>query len=356
MNFESDHLVLQYLGEVGDAAQRKLRPADRARLVERLRSQINSERERLNAHNPGAVQVILDRLGTPEAVVGQELYRLGDLRDSGAEDGVGAMSMRGSRHATVARQMGFRADATPIPAIRDPSRPPPAAPAPAPSPPTPPAPRVSPEGGPPTLAETAAGGGGGGGGGTTTKPAAPADPEEEPLWWRSPPEGDMPERPTPDMYGDGSLHAPAYPIGVASDPSAGWDDASLTEPTPVMGVFGGPGALRTQLREVFAIALMTVGAIVASTVVVVLGLLVVFTAAAWSLKERRFAAFYIPGTTALAFAIGMWLRATGHLGTDLTRDEAWDRFGELVPAMVRVAAIAASLYLLWRLNRRRLTT
>ncbi|MEU0937410.1 MULTISPECIES: hypothetical protein [unclassified Embleya] len=349
MNFESDHLVLQYLGEVGDAAQRRLRPADRARLVERLRSQINSERERLNAHTPGTVQVVLDRLGSPEAVVGHELYRLGDLRTAGADDGAGAMSMRGSRYATVARQMGFRADATPIPAIPDPSRPQPAAPPPA----APPAPRVSPEAapaaaGPPTLAETAAGG-------AATKPVPLADPDEEPLWWRTPPEGGTPERPGPDVYGDGSLHAPAYPIGVLSDSSATWDDEeSLTEPTPALGMFG-PGALRTQVREVFAIAMMAIGAIVASTVVVLLGYLVVFTAGAWSLKERRFAAFYVPGATALAFAIGMWLRATGHLGTDLARDEAWDRFGELLPAMVRIAAIAASAYLLWRLNRRRIT-
>ncbi|MGC0422406.1 hypothetical protein [Embleya sp. AB8] len=347
MNFESDHLVLQYLGEVGDAAQRRLRPADRARLVERLRSQINSERERLNAHTPGTVQGILERLGSPESVVGHELYRLGDLRDSGADDGAGAMSMRGSRHATVARQMGFRADSTPIPAVKDPSRPQPAAP---------PPPRVSPEAAPPpTLAETAAGAATGTGASTATKPAAPADAKEEPLWWRTPPEGDLPERPGPDVYGDGSLHAPAYPIGVVSDTSATWDDdESLTEPTPVMGLFG-PGSLRTQIREVFAIALMAVGAIFASTVLVLLGYLVVFTAGAWSLKERRLAAFYLPGTTALVFAVGMWLRATGHLGSRLTRDEAWHRFGDLLPGMIRVAAIAASLYLLWRLNRRQLS-
>ncbi|WP_406285575.1 hypothetical protein [Embleya sp. NBC_00896] len=342
MNFESDHLVLQYLGQVGDAAQRRLRPADRARLVERLRSQINSERERLNAHTTGTVQVILDRLGSPDSVVGHELYRLGDLRDTGADDGVGAMSMRGSRYATVARQMGFRADATPIPAVLDPSRPQPGTPA----------PRVSPDAGPPTLAETAAGTSPGAAP-AATQPTPLADPDDEPLWWRTPPEGPLPpERPDPGSYGDGSLHAPAYPIGVASDTSATWDDDALTEPTPAIGIFGGPGSLRTQVREVFAIALMAVGAITASTVVVLLGVLVVFTAGAWSLKERRFAAFYIPGGMALAFAIGMWLRATGNMGTDLTRDQAWDRYGELLPAMVRVAAVAVSLYLLWRLNRR----
>jgi hypothetical protein len=354
VNFESDHLVLQYLGQVGDAAQRRLRPADRARLVERLRSQINSERERLNAHTRGSVQGILDRLGSPDSVVGHELYRLGDLRDTGADDGVGAMSMRGSRHATVARQMGFRADATPIPAVADPSRPQPAPPAPRVSPEAVPAAAPAADAGPPTLAETAAGVAPTA---TATKPAAPADPEEEPLWWRTPPEGDLPaERPGPGIYGDGSLHAPAYPIGVVSDTSATWEDEeSLTEPTPAIGLFGGPGTLRTQLREVFAIAMMAIGAIVASTAVVVLGYLVVFTAAAWSLKERRVATFYLPGGTALGFGIAMWMRANGHLGTDLTRDQGWDRLGEQVPVMIRVAAVAASLYLLWRLNRRQLT-
>ncbi|MYW03538.1 hypothetical protein, partial [Streptomyces sp. SID3343] len=191
-----------------------------------------------------------------------------------------------------------------------------------------------------------------------TKPVPLADPDAEPLWWRTPPEGDLPiERPGPGIYGDGSLHAPAYPIGVLSDTSATWEDdeASLTEPTPAIGMFGGPGTLRTQLREVFAIAMMAIGAIVASTVVVVLGYFVVFTAAAWSLKERRVAAFYLPGATALGFGIAMWMRAHGHMGTDLTSDQAWDRLGELLPAMVRVAAIAASLYLLWRLNRRQIT-
>jgi len=351
VNFESDHLVLQYLGEVGDAAQRRLRPADRARMVERLRSRINSERERLNAHTAASVQAILDRLGTPDTVVGHELYRLGDLRDSGADDAVGAMSMRGSRNATVARQMGFKADATPIPAIVDPSRPQPAAPAPAPAPPPV---RVPAESGPPTLAETAAGAGPVA---TSEAPTAVplSDPEEEPLWWRSPPGGGPPERPEPGTYGDGSLHAPAYPIGVVSDASATWEDDPLTEPTPAIGLFGGPGALRTQVREVFAIALIVIGAIVASTVVVVLGYLVVFTAGAWTLKERKISAFYVPGATAVAFAIGMWMRATGHLGADLTRDQAWDRYGELLPAMVRVAAVAGSLYLLWRLNKRAIT-
>ncbi|WP_436786172.1 hypothetical protein [Yinghuangia sp. YIM S10712] len=124
MDFECDRLVLQYLGEVGDAAQRKLRPADRARLVERLRTQINTERERGNANTPAAVKGILTRIGSPDAVVAQEAFRVPDpgtrgaLAGAGHDDSGGAM-LRGSRTATIAAQIGFRPDASPIPSQRD---------------------------------------------------------------------------------------------------------------------------------------------------------------------------------------------------------------------------------------------
>jgi hypothetical protein len=123
MDFECDRLVLQYLGEVGDAAQRKLRPADRARLVERLRGQIDDERARGNASTPAAVKGILTRLGTPDAVVANEVFRTRDspagaLAGAGMDSSGGA-AVRGSRTATIAAQIGFRPDATPVPSQRD---------------------------------------------------------------------------------------------------------------------------------------------------------------------------------------------------------------------------------------------
>lgn len=115
MDFECDRLVLQYLGEVGDVAQRKLRPSDRARLVERLRTQINSERERGKANTPAAVKGILTRIGSPEAVVANEAFRVPAPGSGGDDDG----TLRVSRTATIAAQIGFRPDASPIPAQRD---------------------------------------------------------------------------------------------------------------------------------------------------------------------------------------------------------------------------------------------
>lgn len=120
MDFECDRMVLEYLGKVGDAAQRKLRPADRARLVERVRTQIDSERERNRAQTPAAVQIILDRIGPPDAVVANEAFRVPEPgRGGGGGDDAGGLSLRGSRTATIAAQIGFRPDASPIPAQRD---------------------------------------------------------------------------------------------------------------------------------------------------------------------------------------------------------------------------------------------
>lgn len=124
MDFECDRLVLQYLGEVGDAAQRKLRPADRARLVERLRGEIDQERERGNANTPAAVKGILTRLGTPDAVVANEVFRVPEYSGGAAQAGAGMDSsggaaVRGSRTATIAAQIGFRPDASPVPSQRD---------------------------------------------------------------------------------------------------------------------------------------------------------------------------------------------------------------------------------------------
>ncbi|MGW0658227.1 hypothetical protein [Streptodolium elevatio] len=287
MDFECDRLVLQYLGEVGDAAQRKLRPADRARLVERLRGEIDQERERGNANTPAAVKGILTRLGTPDAVVANEVFRVPEYSGHAAQAGAGmdasgGAAVRGSRTATIAAQIGFRPDASPVPSQRDGS-------------------------------------------------------EEQAM------------SATPIMpVGDGLIGWPAYPIGIAPGGASQWEGVEeIVGPEPVQRV-----PLRASVRELVTIVLLVVGAMVGSAVVVVIGLLVAFTSALWTLGEKRMAGFTIPIVTVAGFATAMWLRATDRAGTDLTRSQAWDRFEDLLPTMPRVFGAAAAVYLLVVLLRK----
>ncbi|MEI5099289.1 hypothetical protein RB200_12520 [Streptomyces sp. PmtG] len=69
MGIESDQLVFDYLSRVGDLAQqRQLPSAARMRLVAELRGEIDRRRAKA-ADSPAAVRRILDRLGTPDDLV-----------------------------------------------------------------------------------------------------------------------------------------------------------------------------------------------------------------------------------------------------------------------------------------------
>ncbi|MFI9120621.1 hypothetical protein ACIGW0_14665 [Streptomyces bikiniensis] len=70
MGIESDQLVYDYLSRVGDLAQQRHLPAsDRARLVSNLRNEIDRRRATHGEETPAAVRGILGALGTPAEVV-----------------------------------------------------------------------------------------------------------------------------------------------------------------------------------------------------------------------------------------------------------------------------------------------
>ncbi|MGW9434856.1 hypothetical protein [Streptomyces sp. NPDC055607] len=70
MGIESDQLVYDYLSRVGDLAQQRHLPAsDRARLVSTLRNEIDRRRATQGEETPAAVRGILGALGTPDEVV-----------------------------------------------------------------------------------------------------------------------------------------------------------------------------------------------------------------------------------------------------------------------------------------------
>ncbi|MFJ3503910.1 hypothetical protein [Streptomyces sp. NPDC090135] len=70
MGIESDQLVYDYLSRVGDLAQQRHLPAgDRMRLVSTLRNEIDRRRATHGEETPAAVRGILGALGTPDEVV-----------------------------------------------------------------------------------------------------------------------------------------------------------------------------------------------------------------------------------------------------------------------------------------------
>ncbi|MYS07272.1 hypothetical protein GTW71_12680 [Streptomyces sp. SID6041] len=70
MGIESDQLVYDYLSRVGDLAQQRQLPAsDRMRLVSTLRNEIDRRRATHGEETPSAVRGILGALGTPDEVV-----------------------------------------------------------------------------------------------------------------------------------------------------------------------------------------------------------------------------------------------------------------------------------------------
>ncbi|MFE7517524.1 hypothetical protein ACFU8I_40795 [Streptomyces sp. NPDC057540] len=70
MGIESDRLVYDYLSRVGDLAQERHLPAsDRMKLVSGLRNEIDRRRATQGEESPGAVRGILGALGTPDEVV-----------------------------------------------------------------------------------------------------------------------------------------------------------------------------------------------------------------------------------------------------------------------------------------------
>ncbi|MFI1719473.1 HAAS signaling domain-containing protein [Streptomyces sp. NPDC053513] len=70
MGIESDQLVYDYLSRVGDLAQQRQLPAsDRRKLVSGLRDEIDRRRATHGEESPAAVRDILGDLGTPDEVV-----------------------------------------------------------------------------------------------------------------------------------------------------------------------------------------------------------------------------------------------------------------------------------------------
>ncbi|WP_406476401.1 hypothetical protein [Streptomyces sp. NBC_01615] len=328
MGIESDQVVYEYLSRVGDVAhQRQLSSATRMRLVSELRDEIDRRRAKVAVDSPAAVRRILAHLGSPDEVVAA----------AGGTDG-------GIPHAPApsvpVQRDGDAAEDRPRGLRRVVPRPRPAQPK------APPAPSDAPS--PPHLASA-----------DELGTAA-----TRPDWWRV--------DSSPFGFGD---DVPGFVGGV--------EIPELLKPPPAEKPAGGPKPAAKEAEAVpdeeleaveertarrrrvpslsgwsnplllLAAALLVAGAVLGNWFALGLGWLIAYASRRLTPAESKWAVLVLPGLAATAGIVWLWGRTNGRWGAPIAEGHMNDAVTETWPWVVRGAAVASALYLVWRSQRRR---
>ncbi|WP_053851152.1 hypothetical protein [Streptomyces sp. NRRL B-24085] len=346
MGIESDQVVYEYLSRVGDVAQQRQLPSStRMRLVSELRNEIDRRRAKVTVDSPAAVRRIIARLGSPDEVV----TAAGGTADSAPQAPVVAMPVQRDRETEeTERPKGLR-KVVPRPRPDTPPRPAPAAD------------RDTSHG--PHLAGLDELG----------------DSATQPDWWRvdSSPFGvgdsvpgfvggvEIPEllKPPPPKEEKKPEPAPAVeqaaPAPVVKARTAWWKRATkakaaapVVEAAPARRRFAGPGSWSNPLL-LLAAALLVAGAVLGNLLVLVVGWLIAWASRRLSDAETKWAVVFLPSLALTAGIVWLWGRNEGRWGEPIARGHMNDAVAETWPWVVRGAAVASALFLVWRSQRRR---
>ncbi|MGW7461381.1 hypothetical protein [Streptomyces sp. NPDC054797] len=327
MGIESDHLVYEYLSRVGDLAQqRHLSSGDRMRLVAGLRDEIDRRRAKYDPDTPAAVRRILERIGTPEEVLDTHGGRAGKASASAA----GAGASAGGRAGAVVPA---------VPAQRGPA---------------------GPENVPPHLA-----------GLDELGPSGGAEPD----WWRvsAAAYGAGPQ--VEGFAGGIEMPEPRFTAGPEEDedaPSqpgsgpAGAEEArgktlvrflrerrrAKKEAAAAAPEAAAPaGRPRPNAFLLLAAAVLVVGVVSGYWLVLVVGWLLPYASRVLAPAERKWAVFGPPGVVLAGSAVWLWGRMNGKWGASLADEQLSGALHGMGPWVLRGAALASVLYLVWRARR-----
>ncbi|MFJ9560077.1 hypothetical protein ACIRQQ_08555 [Streptomyces fuscichromogenes] len=313
MGIESDQVVYEYLSRVGDIAhQRQLSSAERMRLVSGLRNEIDRHRAKSTVDSPAAVRRILDRLGTPDEVV----------EAAGGTAG-------GAPQSPPAAAVPAQRDGGPqVPAedLR----------------------RVVPR----------------------PRPAEHGDPGPPPDWWRvdSSPFGDgdavpgfvggveIPEllrrprfRKEEPEDGPGGKGESAEPVEPAAAPAV--EEAAA--PRRRFRVVPRPAVGWSNPLLLLAAGALVVGAMLGNWFVLLLGWLIAYGSRRLTPTETKLAVMWVPGLSVAAGLVWLWGRSAGRWGEPIAQGQMSGAVGETWPWVVRGAALASAVYVVWRSQRSR---
>ncbi|WP_030769420.1 hypothetical protein [Streptomyces sp. NRRL F-2664] len=335
MGIESDHLVYEYLSAVGDLAQRRhLSSGDRMRLVAGLRDEIDRRRAKYDPETPAAVRRILERIGTPEEVLDTLGTRQGAAPDTGPADPVPSVPAQ--------RAPGR---------LRLPGVPPPR-----------PAPQREPENVPPHLA-----------GLDELGPSGGAEPD----WWRLTPAGHG-RGPQVEGFAGGIEIPDLFEEGPEEDEEQGRGDAPagppdsrartlvafLRERRRAKAEAAGPAKAGAQPEAavvparprpnaflLLAAAVLVAGVVSGQWLLLVIGWLLPYASRVLRPAERKWAVFGPPGLVLAGAAVWLWGRTNGTWGEALAGDQVGGAVQGMWPWLLRGAALASVLYLVWRSRR-----
>ncbi|MFK4223931.1 hypothetical protein [Streptomyces sp. NPDC019890] len=342
MGIESDQLVYDYLSRVGDLAQQcQLPSGDRMRLVSGLRNEIDQQRAKSGSDTPASVRRILGRLGTPDEVVA-----------AASADGGQGVSPPAPRVAVPEQRVRRRIPRPRKTAAVDRPEPP----------------RPSLGASPPHLA-----------GMDELGPSG-----SEPDWWRVEPGPfgagesvagfvggvEIPEilKPPPTKEDLAAAEAAAAVERVYVEGEAGEEDEDEDEDDPVEADAVPPRGLRPRLIRrtataeplpafanpflLLAAALLLAGAVLGSWLALGVGWLLAYASRRLSRAEAKWAVFGLPGAVVTAGLVWLWGRVNGRWGEPIPQDGMRDALAGTWPWVVKGAAVASALYLLWRARRR----
>ncbi|MCX5406369.1 hypothetical protein OHA37_21145 [Streptomyces sp. NBC_00335] len=313
MGIESDHLVYEYLSQVGDLAQRRhLSSGDRMRLVAGLRDEIDRRRAKYEPETPAAVRRILERIGTPEEVL-DTLPAAADVSPPSAPSAPSVPVQRGVAAPHLAGVDEAGAGET-----------------------------LEPDWwtvGPGSSVEGFAGGieipellkGPGAGAGaqsqSQSQPQAPAE---------AAPEG------PPTLMGylrERRRRAKAEAAAAAAAPVAAAVAAAAVKRKPYAFLM---------LAGVALIA----GAVSGYWLLLAAGWLLAYASRVLGPAERKWVVFGLPGVVFAGAVVWLWGRLNGRWGAPLADEALSGTFQNLLPWLARAAAVSSAAYLFWRSRRR----
>ncbi|MFD5795384.1 hypothetical protein ACFWIO_17940 [Streptomyces diastatochromogenes] len=335
MGIESDQVVYEYLSRVGDIAQQRQLPSSaRMRLVSELRNEIDRHRAKVAVDSPAAVRRILDRLGTPDEVV---------------EAAGGAAGVPRSSPAAVPVQREPEPEERPKGLRRVVPRPRPAEPEPSAS-------RTTPS--PPHLATADELG----------------DSAAHPDWWRvesdpfGTPTGDVvpgfvggveipdllkrPQKETERKEPERRQEEPPTPTEQAAAPRRRLFARKAPAPAPAARRLL-PAAGWSNPLLLLAAAALVAGAVLGNWFALLLGWLIAYGSRRLTPAETKWAVVGVPGLALASGLLWLWGRDTGRWGAPIAQGHMNDALAQTWPWMVRGAAVASALFLVWRSQRKR---